>query len=84
MDIPEQKLRTWFIILSGKKLFTLIERDGYKIKLISRNTLVVYGHDENGTEVGQWFFRSEVIDDDPHQNTRISEERTGQEQLALF
>lgn len=84
MDIPEQKLRTWFIILSGKKLFTLIERDGYKIKLISRNTITVYGHDANGTEIGQWFFRSEVIDDDPHQNTRISEERTEQEQLALF
>ncbi|QYU58198.1 hypothetical protein K1728_01935 [Weissella confusa] len=84
MDIPEQKLRMWFIILSSKKLFTLIERDGYKIKLISRNTIAVYGHDEKGTEVGQWFFRSEIIDDDPHQNTRISEERTEQEQLALF
>ena len=52
MDIPERLLRKWFIILSSKPLFTLEERDGYKIKMIAKNMMTVYGHDSNGTEIG--------------------------------
>lgn len=85
MDIPERLLRKWFIILSSKPLFTLEERDGYKIKMIAKNMMIVYGHDSNGTEIGEWFFKSEVIEDDPHQNTEIiQDERDEQVQLDLF
>ena len=85
MDIPERLLRKWFIILSSKPLFTLEERDGYKIKMIAKNMTTVYGHDSNGTEIGEWFFKSEVMEDDPHQNTEIiQDERDEQVQLDLF
>ena len=85
MDIPERLLRKWFIILSSKPLFTLEERDGYKIKMIAKNVMTVYGQDSNGTEIGEWFFKSEVIEDDPHQNTEIiQDERDEQVQLDLF
>ena len=85
MDIPERLLLKWFIILSSKALFTLEEREGYKIKMIAKNMMTVYGHDSNGTEIGEWFFKSEVIEDDPHQNTEIiQDEREEQVQLDLF
>ncbi len=85
MDIPERLLRKWFIILSSKPLFTLEERDGYKIKMIGKNMMTVYGHDSNGTEIGEWFFKSEVMEDDPHKNTEIiQDERDEQVQLDLF
>ena len=85
MDIPVRLLRKWFIILSGKPLFTLEERDGYKIKMIAKNMMTVYGHDSNGTEIGEWFCKSEVMEDDPHQNNEIiQDERDEQVQLDLF
>lgn len=85
MDIPERLLRKWFIILSSKPLFTLEERDGYKIKMIAKNMMTVYGHDSNGTEIGEWFFKSEVMEDNPHKNTEIiQDERDEQVQLDLF
>ena len=85
MDIPERLLRKWFIILSSKPLFTLEERDGYKIKMIAKNMITVYGHDSNGTEIGEWFFKNEVMEDDPHKNTEIiRDERDEQVQLDLF
>ena len=85
MDIQERLLGKWFDILSSKPLFTLEERDGYKIKMIAKNMMTVYGHDSNGTEIGEWFFKSEVIEDDPHQNTEIiQDERDEQVQLDLF
>lgn len=55
MDIPERLISKWFDILSSKPLFTLEERDGYKIKMIAKNTMTVYGHDSNGTEIGERF-----------------------------
>ena len=85
MDIPERLLRKWFIILSSKPLFTLEERDGYKIKMIAKNMMTVYGHDSNGTEIGEWFFKSEVMEDNPHKNTEIiQDERDEQVQMDLF
>lgn len=85
MDLPELTVRKLFNALDKEDLFETIVRGQYTVKLISRNTMAVYTHDANRTEIGEWFFRSEVIEDDPHQNTEIIQDEGDEEvQLDLF
>ncbi len=85
MNIPEQTVRKWFMIMSHDKLFTEIERDGYVIKKIAPNILSVVGPGVTNAEIGQWFYQSERIKDAPHNNTEITENVTeGVLQLNLF
>ena len=85
MDLPETTVRGWFMILTNKPLFTEIERDGYVIKNIGPNMISVIGKETVNKEVGQWLFRSDFIEGDPHQNKESIEEKQANEtQLSLF
>ncbi|MGL5301469.1 MAG: hypothetical protein ACRC9Z_10375 [Weissella confusa] len=85
MNIPERTVRKWFMIMGHDKLFTEIKRDGYVIKKIAPNILSVVGTGVTNAEIGQWFYQSERIKDDPHNNTEITENVTEDVlQLNLF
>ena len=85
MDLPETTVRGWFMILTNKPLFTEIERDGYVIKNIGPNMISVIGKGTVNKAVGQWLFRSDFIEGDPHQNKEIIEDKQANEtQLSLF
>lgn len=70
--MDEKLIRKLFMIMASKPLFEVVKRGDYTIKKITRDTISVFTHDQNGTEVSQWY-TSETICNDKHGNTQIFE-----------